>query len=299
MPKCNDCDKSRGVTFTQGDLHLCQKCKKKRFPSGSPNTEPNQETTQASATSGVSIDQRLTEISLQVSYIPVLLKSVNDIKECQDTTSASLEYFNSLFEDFRTRIATVESENKVTKEKNEELTKRVADLEKALEDQNQYSRRENIEIHGIPETNEANENTDATVIRVLQKIDPGITPNNIEVTHRIGRKFTERDPSTPKPRPRPIIVKFSGRKIRDSVYKNKKKIINTTTDTLGYTEKNRIYINENLTPTARKLLKSANEKRKALNYKYLWTRNGFIYVKKFDATTVINIRNEHDLIKIV
>ena len=178
-------------------------------------------------------------------------------------------------------------------ERNENLEKRLTELEKK-----QYSRRENLELHGIPEI--PDENTDNVV---MKRIDEDITAGDIEVTHRVGRQDIQAQASNGtgqrRTRPRPIIVRFTRRQKRDKIYKDRKNIKNTTTDMLGYTVKNNIFVNENLTTYRRNLLRQSNEKRKALRYKFLWSYNGTIYVKKDQGMRSIIIRNERDLMKIV
>jgi len=41
-----------------------------------------------------------------------------------------------------------------------------------------------------------------------------------------------------------------------------------------------IYINENLNPAMKQLFYQANKKRRKLDWKYIWTKNGTIYAKK-------------------
>ncbi|XP_077977115.1 uncharacterized protein LOC144432723 [Glandiceps talaboti] len=293
MSRCQDCGATRGVTSCQGDLFLCKKCNNKRFPPNASNLDDS------SLQHITSIRKSLVDINAQVSNIPVLLVDVKMIKDKQNTMSVSLDYFNELVEELRDRLKVIEQENKDLKKSNMELNERVGVLEKASDDQNQYSRRENLEIHGIPECQGQAENTDNIALQVIKMISPDITTDHLEVTHRIGRTTHHDGNVRGKHQPRPIIVKFSGRKIRDQVFNNKKKMKNVTTRDLGYTERNLIFINENLTPKMRNLLKLVNNKRKTESYRYLWTRNGHIHVKKSDTSNVVTIRNESDLVKIV
>ncbi|XP_077989956.1 uncharacterized protein LOC144444419 [Glandiceps talaboti] len=287
MPKCNDCPTHKGVNFTQGDLFLCKKCKVKRFP-----TDSEQTTSEDPAILMVMIVDQLAEIKAKLACLPSVISSIEEIKATQTTMSTSLDFFNTLVEEMHRSITTLQEENKQLRHSNESLLHSIAEVERGLEEQNQYSRRENLEIQGIPETTE--ENTDDIIVAVLQRVADDITPEDIEVTHRIGRK----DNRERNPRPRPIIVKFSSRRKRDKVYKQRKNIRNTTTDMIGYRSKNNIYINENLTPLKRNLLKEVNDKRKKSGYKFLWTHNGNIYVKKEQGTASVFIRNEDDLLKI-
>ena len=65
------------------------------------------------------------------------------------------------------------------------------------------------------------------------------------------------------------------------------------------TEYGRIYLNENLPQNLKILLGKVNQIRKSKQYKFLWTRNGNIYVRKNENTNVISITRNSDLVKIV
>ncbi|XP_077996492.1 uncharacterized protein LOC144449790 [Glandiceps talaboti] len=242
-----------------------------------------------------SIEDRLEEICSQVKHIPTLLSSIADLKESQSTINSSLDFFNGLVEELRGRVSTLELENQEVRQTNVLLSNRVTELEKYIESLNQYSRRENIEIHGIVESTEGRENTEDISIRILRKIDPDIMESDIEVTHRLGQKHN----GVGSTLPRPIIVRFISRKKRDYIYWNKKKLANINTTNVGYDHRSKIYINENLTPEARQLFKLTHAKRKSAHYKYLWTRNGQVHDKKSEQSIVQVIRSEQDLANIV
>ena len=86
---------------------------------------------------------------------------------------------------------------------------------------------------------------------------------------------------------------FKNKTIRDNVYINKSNLIKINT------EYGRIYLNENLLQNLKILLGKVNQIRKSKQYKFLWTRNGNIYVRKNENTNVISITRNSDLVKIV
>ena len=68
-----------------------------------------------------------------------------------------------------------------------EMAQRVGKLESLVDRQEQYSRRNCLLVHGIEETND--ENTDDLVLKsIYEKLDVYITENEIDRSHRIGRK---------------------------------------------------------------------------------------------------------------
>ena len=88
-----------------------------------------------------------------------------------------------------------------TCQKNTRKAQRIDKLENSVDQQKQYSRRNHLLVHGIAETN--NENTGDLVIKTInEKLDADIAENEMDRSHRIGRKKDGQ-------RPRPIIVKLT------------------------------------------------------------------------------------------
>lgn len=59
-----------------------------------------------------------------------------------------------------------------------------------------------------------------------------------------------------------------------------------------------IYIVEDLSPSNKALHAATRIKAKEKNYKYVWLRNGKIFVKKSDGSDYILIKNMNDLNKL-
>ena len=93
------------------------------------------------------------------------------------------------------------------------LNKKVATLEKQADDQEQYSRRKCLLLHGIDE--DQDESTDVKVINIVKdKLKIEISASDIDRSHTIGKKSTGKK--------RPIIIKFARYNCRRHVYHNKK-----------------------------------------------------------------------------
>ena len=76
-------------------------------------------------------------------------------------------------------------------------------VEDTLEDQLQYTRRNQILVHGLPEK-EGRENTDDAVLEVFKEMDVNITKNEINRSHRLGKRKN----SQGSDKQRPVIVSF-------------------------------------------------------------------------------------------
>ena len=55
---------------------------------------------------------------------------------------------------------------------------------------------------------------------------------------------------------------------------------------------NDVYFNDHLTPKHKELFSAARTKKFNNNYKYLWTRNGRIFIRKTDVSEVIRVTSE-------
>ena len=93
----------------------------------------------------------------------------------------------------------------------------IESLKGCLDRQEQYSRRNCLLIHGLPESK--NENTDELVIDTIkEKMGEEIERNEIDRSHRLGAPKNNG-------KSRPIIIKFVRYNIRCRIFKNKKKIV--------------------------------------------------------------------------
>jgi len=67
---------------------------------------------------------------------------------------------------------------------------------------------------------------------------------------------------------------------------------------LGYASENPIYVNESLTPANQKLLSATRAAAKQKKYKYVWTYECTIYVRRNSDTEAIRISSALDLEKL-
>jgi len=236
--------------------------------------------------SGSASPDQLREIKLALKQLEDLPSEIIGLRE-------SVDLMNQHFENMRKDILIIKNENKELKATNDILEKKVVFLEDQINDLDAYGRRQNLEIHNVPI--KPNEDSEATALLVLQKVKDDLKASDIEIAHRIGK---ETDKNGQKKTTRPIIVRFYSRKIRNAIYQNRKRIYSFTTKDMGFKEDNFTYINENLTNLTKQLMSLTNRKRKEFNWRFIWTVNGKIFVKKSEEHVPIYIRNMSDLDKI-
>ena len=153
----------------------------------------------------------------------------------------------------------------------------------------QYDRRHNLIASGIPK--QENENLDEKVIELFNSIEGvHVEPDHISIAHRMPLSEKSRS-GIPD-----VIVRFSSRKVRKTIYENKKKIAKIAKSALTFDANPRqIFISENLTKRNNEIFYHArNLKRQGL-IKYAWTKHGKVHVRKFAASEAIPIDILDDL----
>ena len=116
---------------------------------------------------------------------------------------------------------------------------------------------------------------------MFEEIGVKVKPLDIEACHRV--------PSKRKDNKKPLIVRFVNRKIRDNVFKARTKLKSRK-------DGGKIYINEHLSPHNRYLFNLALKRKKEKGYRFLWTKNGTVFLKEDEGSEVLKVVNENDLL---
>ena len=184
--------------------------------------------------------------------------------------------------------AQTEQLKQTVKEKDEkikELESRVDLLESANDSIEQYSRRSNLRIEGIPESVGIVEieNSILDIVNDHMKLTPVLQSHEIERAHRIGR------PKTDGGRPRTTIVRLTSERRRDAIYRAR---INLKQHNTASGLNLRLFVNEDLTKTRSELLYELRKKKNGL-ISDCWSFNGNILYK--DTQGVVHqVRSKQD-----
>ena len=174
----------------------------------------------------------LTKLSSQIEGLKSSLKVVEDIKEFKEVVTNRLEelekstqFISSKHEELTHEQSTMQQCLNTISNENEAFKRQVKTLQVQIEDQQQYSRRNCILIHGIPE-NEP-EDTDKLVMDLFTN-RPGINLGiqDIDRSHRLGPSVRILAPRTDQNtvNVRPIIVKFVSYRVRQFVMKSRRNL---------------------------------------------------------------------------
>ena len=213
-----------------------------------------------------------------------------------------LEFVNAKYEELLEMMKSSKEERKALKDENKILKATIRSIESSLEsvtrvnnDLEQYTRKECVEIRGIPvAATPSEEQTNNIATNVGKLLGMDITQNDISVSHRMPQSQKHKG----KPGPPAIIVKFTRRDVKDNFYRARKQLKDLTTRDLGYSEKNKIYLAESLTERNRILFKDCLKVKKDMEFKFIWTLDGKIFMRKDKDSAVRHINNKEDLQKI-
>jgi chromosome segregation ATPase len=225
-----------------------------------------------------------------------LKSEISEVKAKSEEMRAFLDMANEKYDEIITKLAQrdgemkdIKTENKILKATIQTMDDQVRQLTDSVNDLEQYSRRECLEIQGIPLKNF--DDTNSIVVNVGELMGINIKEEDISVSHRLPIRSNYRgkqaDPT--------IIVKFVRRHTKEIFYRARKELKNKTSKDLGYVKTNSIYINESLTEKNKSLFGGARRAKKELGYSFICTANGRIFLRKDKDSPAILIKSKDDI----
>ena len=156
-------------------------------------------------------------------------------------------------------------------EKFRAVTEKLSAAEQRIQQLEAYSRRNCLTITGVPERER--EDTDQLVLDVAKSADVLLSPDDIDVSHRLGRRG---------PKPRSLIVKFVTRNVREKLFNARRdKTANRVNNHPVLTEEvlRNTYISECLTPQAQQLLFVCRQLKREQRLWAAYTTNGRVKIR--------------------
>lgn len=252
------------------------------------------------AQSATQQSELLNNILAKVSEMQTRFLDIQAIKsEIIQTRSDIAELKNSLntrFDEMLVRVESVESRVSALehcKSEMDEVKRNVVDVMAQLRRNEQWVRRSNIQINGVPELEGENL---YSVVNTLANLSGYTLDRNTDIDF-VTRVAVRDDSGTRKPRP--IIVKMQARYKKDDFISSLRKLRNLKTSDLGIAGSlNRIYINDHLSGFNKYLLREAKQRVAHKQYQHCWVRNCTVMVRKSDKAPVLFITSEEALNKI-
>ena len=225
----------------------------------------------------------ISKVLFQSDFLESILDRL--VSKVVDRLKESIDFNTKITDDLKSQL---EMRDKKINDLHLLINKLRTSSEEEIEDINKYSRRSNIEIHGVPEFN--SENLYEIVASIGNAIGFEICKGDVDIVHRI--------PSRNKSIPRPIIVKFINRWKKINFMATKNKRFDIRSSSIGFVGSDSpIFINDHLTPKMKGLLRRAKLLR-GKGYKFVWCRDGKIFVRKTETTQVMTIKSVEDIDKL-
>lgn len=218
------------------------------------------------------------------------------VTEKIDEFQKSLDFYSNHFDEINREMVKLREENNTLKKNSSELKLKYDKLENELnklklenEEDKQYARNKNLIINGVYELEK--ENLIDITTKIAEAIGVKIKKDDLQAVHRL--KSNTRKSNDPDS----IIVQFTNRLVREEFLKKSREIRPTTTFLYSSLQERQIYVNEHLTPYYKKLMFDAKNKKIGNQnvYKFVWFRNGKLFVRKTENSQILRIKAENDL----
>lgn len=241
----------------------------------------------ASRDPGEKTESQLAEITRKLDVLMSIGAKVDTLlsmKETVDKIELSVQHMSDQYDEI---LEEMKKQNQDIKELRERVgrlensgTQRVVEaLKQEVNELQQYSRRQNLEVHGFPCL--PNENLWHKLKEVSDQLGVAeLTENDVEALHRM--------PGKPDKVP-PILVRFTSRLTRDRWFQARAVLKDNASG---------IWLMDNLTAQAKRLLWQAKTKAAERRYQFVWQKGGRIFVRKQPGDRPIRIDNDNDLAKI-
>ena len=161
--------------------------------------------------------------------------------------------------------------------------KKVISLEENSNSLEQYGRRNNLEITGIPD-DVFDQNLEEKVIEILDKIDVNVYRKDMEASHWIRKSKNSSKTTT---------VQFINRKHTKEALVNRKGLKNIYRTSIGLEKSHGIFINENLTPTINKIAFHCRELTCNGRIDKIYSRDGIAQIVSKDIENEKKIKIMH------
>ena len=166
------------------------------------------------------------------------------------------------------------------------LTTRMIATEKQITEQEQHSRRETVELVGLPDNTNDGELEDA-VIKTFEEAGAKATKRSFHAIHRLGNK-------------KMVIAKLVNRLDALALLTNKKKLRELSPYGKRKLKTNKVYVNESLCPSYKRILGKCNALLKKKYITSFYTVNGKIKItyKANNGNVTTVVIHKEDLFKI-
>ncbi|KAG7296748.1 hypothetical protein JYU34_020682 [Plutella xylostella] len=225
-----------------------------------------------------------------------------ELREEISSFKAAIFACNKRLEDMEKRVEAMETNYSSNKSPAiESLEQAIEDLKMELHDRDQDLLGNDIQISHIPETK--SENPIHLVSVIALKLGMTVDERDIVSAVRVGAlrpaAGAAEGAAAAAARARPLVVRLARRATRDELLRAMRVRRGLTTADMGFEgEPKRFYLNERLTKLNRQLFGKARDLCKRFSWRFVWTKDGRVFVRQAEGKPASRIRCANDLINI-
>ena len=253
------------------------------------------ETSEAQEPSNLELKEMLVDIKIELSNIArensKFAKEIAALRNLIQEQKIELDGLKTSMKKTEKKNNALENELFAARSKIEEQDEEIAELYQLQDNLEQYTRKQFLEICGIPVG--AYASTEDAVLKIANALDVTMSAEDINISHKVKSNGVGT-----------ILVKFQSHKAKNRLYKARTKLKNlrltdiftdVSTATRVAAGTGRIFINENLTSYRKDLLRKANDKRRDGLIISAWSSDGKIFVKTSPEGVPVRIYAKEDL----
>ena len=228
-------------------------------------------------------DNLETNINQKIANLEDELKKDNaDLKKKNDDNTIIIQ--EDILQIRNTVILRLSTDNETLRSRVKTLEERLVKVERTMNLNQQNSRKNNLEIHGLPD-NIQQTNLKSQIVKIVNALDIRCGEDDIEACHRLKSKFS----------PKPTIIR-ARRNLLEKIV-DKRKEVNNIVTAVGLPQDTKIYVTNNLCPHMKSLAYECRLLKQKNRIKDTWSFNGVLKIKRLNDD-IIKISHEVDLFKL-
>ncbi|CAG9134856.1 unnamed protein product [Plutella xylostella] len=237
------------------------------------------------------IMERLNGLTAQLTALPALVEDVKSVKQELQDVRSSCSFMSSQLDDFVGKLKLVDERVQALEATKVELAstkEQLLIIQRNLQARDQWSRANNVEIKGVPMRK--SENLFQLVGAIGAHVKCSIPVTQINYVSRLPT-FNSNEKS--------ILVSFVNRYAKEDFVAAARSVKTIQARDIGFADSNnRIYVNDHLSSTQKKLLNDSKNIAKNKGYQFVWVKFAKIHVRKNDTSPVYVINSAGDLNKL-
>ncbi|XP_059217663.1 uncharacterized protein LOC131997085 [Stomoxys calcitrans] len=191
-------------------------------------------------------------------------------------------HMDSALVEMNKNVATIAAQVVELQKKDKEKSEQIDELNKRIQRLEQQAIDKNIEINNVEDMDIEAE---VLVKRITDSLGVDVSRDHISHTYKIKRKKKIIVEFSTLNKKKELMGKLKSHRVKANVAKGEPE-----NESGGY-----VYINDELTMHNRRLLWAAKMKAKENGWKFVWVRNGVIYARKNESSSLIILYNASDL----